>query len=80
MRCHAWPLIGLPFCDTHDPQRIEVQRQQRASARSQFDRIKMRLAQAYPRIAEQALELLILHGKVKAQDVEDVLRKYRLFN
>jgi hypothetical protein len=28
-RCQAWPLGGLPFCPTHDPEEMELRRRER---------------------------------------------------
>jgi len=77
-RCHAWPLVDLPFCDAHDPQRQELRRQERASAAARLQRLKKALAGGGPAISRQVLELLLLEGKVKIEDVEALLIRYRV--
>ena len=68
--CWAWPLVGLPFCAAHDPQRKELRRQERAAGDAQLERVRTHVRTASAEVLGGVLERLLLEHKVKAADVE----------
>ena len=75
--CHAWPLVGVPYCAAHDPQERARRRQTRAAARTAMARGRELLTHMPPEILRGALEILLLSGRVSVVDIETAVRRSR---
>src|SRR6059036_790179 len=74
--CQAWPLAGLPFCDDHDPVRVEYRRLERVSVQARAAQTSHLLASAAPASVTRAVEWLVLADKVSLADLAAALRQY----
>jgi hypothetical protein len=75
--CGAWPLIGLPFCATHDPQLREERRLARESVVGQLTPWCGRtLAGAKAPVLARVIDGLVISQAVMAEAVLGALRTW----
>ena len=77
-RCHAWPLVGLPFCAAHDPAAKAARQAARTSAARQLVELRQLLERTPLQIRLKALELLVVTGRLRAAEVVEILGRYRI--